>query len=148
MRFTSFISLGVSCALAGLAAGCSSGDDDSGDACHAPVIDGAPAFSSGTASVHGSGTLPAGLPDGYELELLLNSGMFSVGVLPNDLFANTDVCGRAFSFEITQVAAGTYHLDYELFDHHSSSLDAAYQGTSTNTFTVADGQTVEFTPSF
>lgn len=135
-----------------MAQACSSGDDDSAGngngKCTTPTITGSPFISSGTGTVHGSGMLPAGLPDGYELELLVSTSNSSIGVLPSDLFAPSNTCGREFKYTISQVDAGTYNLTYDLFAPNSTSTDPAYTGTSTNQFTVADGQNVEFDPTF
>jgi hypothetical protein len=133
--------------FATLATACSGGDDDD-NGCTTPNIDGSPFGSSGTASVHGSGTLPSGIPDGHQLELLVNAGTFSSGVLPENLFAPSYVCGRTFKFTIRDLEAGTYSLDYEIRAPNSTSTDAEFEGTSTNTFTVADGQDLEFSPTF
>jgi hypothetical protein len=134
-----------------LATGCSGDDDASNDgpkACTTPNIDGSPFGSTGTATVHGSGTLPPGVPDGHELELLVNAGTFSTGVLPENLFDASYVCGRNFKFTIRTVEAGTYSLDYEIYPPNSTSTDPEFQGTSTNQFTVTDGQDLEFTATF
>jgi hypothetical protein len=146
-------SLGVSKGLAfvlfvALATACSGGDDDDQKACTTPNIDGSPYGSSGTATVHGGGTLPSGLPDGHQLELLVSQGGFSAGVLPDNLFDLSYVCGRNFKFTIRNLEAGTYGLEYELFDPHSDSTDPEFQDTSSNRFTVTDGQDLEFTPTF
>ncbi len=135
-----------------LAPACSGGDDDSASngngKCTTPTINGSPFISGGTGSVHGSGMLPAGLPDGYQLELLVATPNSSIGILPADLLAPTNTCGQKFNYTITQVDAGTYSLQYNLYAPNSNSTDPAYMGTSTNQFTVADGQNVEFDPTF
>jgi hypothetical protein len=111
------------------------------------VITGSPVFTSGTGSVHGSGTLPASVPDGQQLQLLVQTPNLSEGVLPTNLLDETLSCG-SFTFTITQLDAGTYNLGYEIHDPKSQSTDATFTGTSTNTFVVADGQSVEFNPTF
>jgi hypothetical protein len=134
-----------------LASACSGGgdDDSAGNGkCSTPNISGSPFISSGTGTVHGSGMLPAGLPTGYQLELLVSTPTSSIGVLPANLFAQSNTCGRPFNYTISAVDAGTYNLTYNLFAPNSTSTDPAYMGTSTNQFTVADGQNVEFDPTF
>jgi hypothetical protein len=144
------LAFGVSALLAQACSG--GGDDDSASngngKCTTPTITGSPFVSSGTGSVHGTGTLPAGLPDGYQLELLVSTQNSSIGVLPADIFAQSNTCGRSFKYTITQVDAGTYNLTYNLYAPNSTSTDPAYMGSSTNQFTVSDGQTVEFDPTF
>jgi hypothetical protein len=134
-------------ALLGTACG-GGGDDAAAKKCTEPVVQGTPFDGSGTATVHGSGTLPSGLPDGYQLELLVNEGFASVGVLPPNVFDSPTVCGRSFKYTIQKLDAGTYRLDYDLFSPNSTSTDPDYTGTSTNEFTVADGQDVAFDPVF
>ena len=48
---------------------------------------------------------------------------------------------------VIQVDAGTYRLDYRV-SPHTTSTDGAVMGTSTNEFTVADGESIEFIPTF
>jgi hypothetical protein len=129
------------------ATACSS--SDSGE-CSAPVINGAPFFSSGTGSVHGSGTLPANIPSGKQLQLLVETSNSSLGVLPDNLFDEALTCGSgsSFTFTITHLDAGTYHLGYEVREPSSDSTDPTFMGSSTNTFVAADGQSVEFKPTF
>lgn len=135
------LALGV---LALVATACSGGDDDAADKCTTPVVEGSPFLSSGTGAVHGSGMLPSGLPNGYNLELMVNAGSFSSGVLPPNLFDQPKTCGRSFKYTLTALDAGTYRLDYNLYNPSSSSTDPDFTGTSTNQFTVADGEDVEF----
>ena len=142
-KLTTLLGVGL---IALSAVGCGAADAKE-DKCTTPVVDGSPFDSTGTATVHGSGTLPKGLPDGYQLELELNSGGFSVGVLPPNLLDSADTCGQAFSYTIHQVDAGTYRLDYRV-SPHTTSTDGAVMGTSTNEFTVADGESIEFIPTF
>ncbi len=126
------------------AAGC--GGNDDAPKCKEPDIEGSPFSFSGTATVHGSGTLPSGGNDGDELELLVNDGNGSYGVLGTDLLDVSYVCGRNFTFTISQMQAGTYRLDYEIYPPNADSPSA--MGTSTNSFTVTDGANVEFDPTF
>jgi hypothetical protein len=130
-------------------AGCSSSSDSStGGKCSAPVITGSPAFSSGTGSVHGSGTLPASVPSNQEIQLEVDTPNGGTGVLPTNLLDEPLTCGSAFTYTITNVEAGTYSLGYNIYDPKSQSGDATMMGDSTNTFTIADGQSVEFNPTF
>ena len=144
------IEKGLVVAFVALAAtACSSSDSDGGK-CSAPVVNGAPLFSSGTGSVHGSGTLPANIPNGQQLQLLVETSNSSLGVLPENLFDETLTCGSgsSFTFTITHLDAGTYHLGYDIYDPSSQSTDPKFTGSSTNTFVAADGQSVEFQPTF
>jgi hypothetical protein len=129
------------------ATACGDGSNDK-PACTEPNIDGSPFGSTGTATVHGTGTLPPGMPEGYQIELLLNTGNASIGVLPPNLFEPASVCGRSFSYTIENVEAGTYRLDFELRPPNSTATDPTASGTSTNDFTVTDGQDVEFDATF
>jgi len=144
------IAKGLVVAFVALAAtACGSSDSDSGK-CSAPVITGAPFFSSGTGSVHGSGQLPANIPNGQQLELVVQTSNVSVGVIPDNLFDETLTCGSgsSFKFTITHLDAGTYNLGYDIYAPSSQSTDPTFTGSSTNTFTVADGQSIEFNPTF
>ena len=152
--------LGLAMAL--LAVACA-GSDDSGDGsgggggngsggntpgkCSAPVINGSTFGMLGTATVHGSGTLPAGLPDGYRFELVLDDHGFTSGVAPATFNGSPDTCGQSFSYKIVAVEPGTYKLGYELYAHDSDP-DPKYRGRSSNEFTVADGANVAFDPKF
>jgi len=148
--------------MAFLAVACGgSGDDDSGSAngggsgsggntpgkCSAPVINGSTYGMLGTATVHGSGMLPAGLPDGYRLELVLDDHGSPFGVAHATFNGSPDTCGQSFSYKIVAVEPGTYKLGYELYAHDSDP-DPKYHGTSTNEFTLTDGANVAFNPTF
>jgi hypothetical protein len=130
------------------AAACSSSSDDG--KCGAPVITGAPLLSSGTGAVHGSGTLPATIASGQQLQLFVKTTNTTGSVLPENLFEETLTCGAgsSFTFTITHLDAGTYNLGYDIYARSSEDTDPSFTGTSTNTFVVADGQSVEFTPTF
>jgi hypothetical protein len=138
--------------LALLTQSCSSGDDDSGSnatqPCSTPVIDGSLPFLGGTGTLHGTGTLPAGSPDGYQLVLLVGSENAAVDVVPTDPYAHTPTCGRGFNYTITRVDVGSGTIVYNLYAPNSNSSNPDYAGTSTNQYTIADGQTVEFDPTF
>lgn len=147
--------------MALLAIACGGSGDSSGDGgsggngsggntpgkCSAPVIDGSTFGRLGTATVHGSGMLPAGLPDGYRFELTLDDHGFGSGVAPATFNGSPDTCGRSFSYKIIAVEPGTYKLGYELYAHDSNP-DPQYRGTSINEFTVTDGANVAFDPTF
>jgi hypothetical protein len=91
--------------------------------------------------------LPAGIPNGYELELGITEGGSSEGFFPQGFHEVPTVCGQAFTFEVTSLAAGTYGLAYEVYDPEDFAAPA-FSGKSTNQFTVTDGATVEFNPTF
>jgi hypothetical protein len=141
-----------------LAIACGGSDDDSGSGtggtsgntpggCSAPVINGSTFGMLGTATVHGQGMLPAGLPDGFRFELVLDNMGFTSGVAPAAFTGSPNTCKQSFSYKIVAVEPGTYKLGYELFAHDSNP-DPQYRGTSTNEFTVTDGANVEFDPIF
>src|SRR4051812_33158097 len=111
--------------LSALAAtACGSSDSDSGK-CSAPAITGGPLFSSGTGSVHGSGTLPANIPNGQQLQLLVQTPNVSVGILPDNLFDESLTCGAgsSFTFTISHLDAGTFNLGYDIYNPSSQSTD-------------------------
>ena len=124
-------------------------DDDGGSACTTPKLTGSPGtFFVGTATLKGSGMLPPGPPDGYELELLIGDGSSAEGVYPEGIFRIPTVCGSSFTYEVTELAAGTYVLTYEVYDPDSEDFTPAFTGTSKNSVTVAEGATVMFDPTF
>jgi hypothetical protein len=143
---------GVGSLLLGLAvAGCGGddGDDDGGGACSTPKLTGSPGvFFPGTATLRGSGMLLPGPTDGLELELMIGDGSIDEGVYPEGLFRIPTVCGSSFTYEITELAAGTYVLTYAVYDPNSDDLTPAFTATSKNSVTVADGATVTFDPTF
>jgi hypothetical protein len=137
--------------LALAAAGCGGdgADDEGGGACSTPKLTGSPGvFFPGTASLRGSGTLLPGPTDGLELELMIGDGSLDEGVYPDGLFRIPTVCGSSFTYEITELAAGTYVLTYEVYDPNSDDLTPSFTATSKNSVTVADGATVTFDPTF
>jgi hypothetical protein len=151
--------LGWAMALLAVACG-GSGDSGGGDGgsgngsggntpgrCSAPIVNGSTFGMLGTATVHGSGMLPAGLPDGYRFELTLDDHGSTFGVAPAAFNDSPDTCGQSFSYKIVAVEPGTYKLGYELYAHDSNP-DPQYRGTSTNEFTLADGANVAFNPTF
>ncbi len=123
---------------------------DGDEKCAPPVVDGNTAlsrFENATATVYGSGVLPAETRDGLVLWLSLNDGSSSSSVfLPTKTPSQT--CGRSFSFVIHELPAGTYRLAYELHDAPSGSIQPVLSGTSTNDFTLTNRDRVEFTPVF
>jgi hypothetical protein len=134
------------------AVGCGGGDDDDDDkggACSTPKVTGSPStFFDGTATIKGTGTLAAGPVDGDELDLLIDGASASEGIYPQGVFKIPTVCGSTFTYEITNVAAGTYTLTYEVYKPNSDDLDPAFTATSKSSVTVADGATVTFDPTF
>jgi hypothetical protein len=136
-------------ALAAVGCGGDDGDEGGGGACSTPKVTGSPgAFFPGTATLRGTGMLPPGPPDGYELELLIEDGSLGEGIYPEGVFRIPTVCGSSFTYEITELAAGTYVLTYQIYDPNSDDLTPSFSGTSTNSVTVADGATVTFDPVF
>jgi len=69
-RWFSFVPL-----VALSASGCGSSDDN----CQPPNLDGSVAGGQGTATLTGNGTLPDGISNGLELQLLLKQGGATVG---------------------------------------------------------------------
>jgi hypothetical protein len=133
--------------------GCGGSDDAADDggntACSTPRLTGSPGtFFPGTATLKGSGTLLPGPPDGHELELLIDDGSSAEGVYPDGLFRIPTVCGSNFTYEITELAAGTYMLTYEVYDPDSDDFTPTFTATSKNSVTVAEGATVTFDPTF
>jgi hypothetical protein len=126
---------------------CGSSEESPTD-CEAPAIEGTPFGDTGTSTLVGTGTLPEGIPNGLDLQLMLGSGTFSVGVLPDDLFAESHTCGRTVHYSISQISSGTYTLEFEIYDPASEELDPMFEGSATEAFTIADGQTLHFDATF
>jgi hypothetical protein len=135
--------------FAALSSGCSSGGSSN---CSEPVIDGTTNLFVGSATVHGTGTLPAGSPEGDALvlflELLLGTKMTSGAVVPPDPTRLPATCGRTFKYTVRDLAAGTYGFSYRLIHSGSSSTMPEATGSSTETFTIADGEDLEVDPTF
>lgn len=130
---------------AGLAsAGCSSDGSD----CERLVVEGTPFSFTGSAVVSGVGTLPLGVPDGFSLQLLLEQGAVSYGVLPENLFANDLTCGQSFDYTVMGLTAGTYTLGFEASAPGNDSLEPDYSGSATQAFTIADGQVLSLDVTF
>jgi hypothetical protein len=109
--------------------------------CSAPVLDGSPFGANGTATVTGQGTLPDGIADGLEVQVEVVQGPVSIGVLPENLFAENDrVCGKTFRYTIRKLEAGTYRMAFVVFDPNSDSTMPKYEGQGPSDFTVTDGQ--------
>jgi len=124
-------------------------DDADSDACTTPSLTGSPgAFFPGTATLRGSGTLLPGPPDGHELELMIDDGFSAEGIYPDGLSRIPTVCGSTFTYEITELAAGTYTLTYNVYDQNSDEFTPTFTANSTNSVTVADGAMVTFNPTF
>jgi hypothetical protein len=124
------------------------GSDGSGrgpGGCTPPVLDGSPFGANGTATLSGAGTLPDGIADGLELQVEVGQGAVSIGVLPENLFAENDrICGKSFSYTVRKLEAGTYRLQFVVFDPNddSNEIKAVFEGQAPADFTVADGQTL------
>jgi hypothetical protein len=132
--------------LSAAALGCGSSDDD--ESCSPPAIDGAPFSSMGTATLTGNGTLPARVPDKMNLQLLVDQGGFGLGVLRQNLFDPDYTCGRSFTYTIRQLEAGTFTLRFQARVPNSESVEAEYEGRATQSFTIAEGQTLSFDSVF
>jgi hypothetical protein len=133
--------LGLACSALTACSSSTDGGSGGNGACTAPVLSGSPFGSTGTASIKGTGTLPDGIPNGLELQLLLDQGNASVGVLPDDLFNSNDrVCGKTFQYDVHKFAAGTYTLTFEVTDPNSNDFTTLFAGTAPASFTVTDGQ--------
>jgi hypothetical protein len=145
-----WLARGMLIAIGWSAVACSgSGDDDDGNgACSTPKVTGSPSvFFDGTATLKGTGTLAPGPVDGDELELMIDGPSSSEGIFPDGLSIIPTVCGPTFSYEITQLAAGTYTLTYEIYDPNDYTAPK-FTATSRSSVTVADGATVTFDPTF
>ncbi len=146
--------LGVVCLTACGSGSGSAGNGDggatsSGHGCQPVNLDGSVFGSKGTATLTGMGTLPDGIPDGLELELLVRSGLASIGVLPdNFLEANDRICGKRFQYKVNKIEAGTYTLIFEVFDTSSTSSAPVFEGTAPSDFTVTDGQMLNLDTTF
>jgi hypothetical protein len=145
-----WLTRGIAISMLGFAAiGCGGGDDDDDDkggACSTPRVTGSP-FNTGTASAHGAGMLLAGPPDGFELELSVDDGTGADPFFPDGISRTPTVCGSAFTYEVTKLAAGTYKMTYDIYDPNDYTT-AKFTATSKNDFTVAEGASVEFSPTF
>lgn len=132
--------------------GCGGGDDGA-ESCSAPLVEGNTSLSgspasttTATATVYGSGRLPADARDGLQIWLNVVQG-----TMPYHVFTATTpilACGSGFSFRVHELPAGTYSLGYELYDASNGSIHPVLSGTSSNDFTLTDGATVEFAPTF
>jgi major membrane immunogen (membrane-anchored lipoprotein) len=122
-----------------LLTGCGS---SGGKGCEPLDLDGSPFGATGTATLTGAGTLPDGIPEGLELQLLVKQGRGSIGVLPDNLLANDRICGKNFHYTVKKLNAGTYTLTFDVFDPNSNTVMALFEGTAPGDFTVADGQTL------
>jgi hypothetical protein len=143
-----WLARGMVIALGWSAVGCGGDGDDDDGACSTPKVTGSPSvFFDGTATLKGTGTLPPGPADGDELELMIDGPDRSEGIFPDGLSRIPTVCGSTFSYEITQLAAGTYTLTYEIYDPNDYTAPK-FTGTSKSPVTVADGATVTFDPTF
>jgi hypothetical protein len=91
------------------------------------------------------GTLPGGIPDGLQLQVAVQQGNASLGVLPDNLFTENDrVCGKTFQYTVHELEAGTYRLQVLVFDPNDESTEIApeFEGEAPADFTIADGQTL------
>jgi len=138
--------------FAALLLGCGSTDTELADACEPPVIVGSPFSSAGTATLEGTGTLPRGIPDGSSISLLLSTDDGTgFGVLPDDILDPdnwTYTCGRSVEYTVRSIEAGTYRLEFDSWAPGSDAKEPEYVGLSTETFTIADGQTLRFDAAF
>jgi hypothetical protein len=122
--------------------------EDSGK-CAPPSLVGTLAGAMGTAQVSGKGTLPDGIPDGFQLQVLVSTETASTGSLPDNLLGENDlVCGKTFQYEVKGIEAGTYHLSIAAFDPASDSFDPAVEGDSPDMFTLVDGQKATLDTTF
>lgn len=111
--------------------------------CSAPEIVGNMFGGMGTATVTGTGTLPDGIANGLEVNILVSSGNASYGVVPDDLLATNDrVCGKTVRYTAKMLAAGTYRLAFDVVDPNSDSFQSLFEGEADSDFTIANGQTL------
>jgi hypothetical protein len=135
----SFLALLATAVLVMTGCSSSSGTSNASASCQPLSLDGSVFSGTGTATLTGNGTLPDGIADGLELQLLVQTGGVSIGVVPDALF-NDRVCGKTFHYVVKGIDAGTHTLTFEVFDTTSASLDPVLEGTSPSSFTIADGQ--------
>lgn len=121
---------------------------NSGQSCHPPNLDGSVFGGTGSATLIGAGTLPDGIPDGLELEVLVKTDIVSVGVLPDSFPGDDRICGKKFHYTVKKLAAGTYTLTFEVFDPNSTTVMSIFEGTAPSDFTIADGQTLALDTTF
>jgi hypothetical protein len=132
--------------LALVAIGCGSSEDD---ACSPPAIDGVPFTAMGSATLTGRGTLPARVPDGVDLQLMVVDDIgIGLGVLRANLLEPDLTCGKSFTYTVRQLEAGTYTLEFDARVPNSESVEPEYEGRATQSFTIADGQTLSFDSTF
>ena len=109
-------------------------------------VSGSPFSQTGSATIRGTGTLPAGLAPGNQLNMMIGSGGVQYGVLGENLFDITTICdSTTFDFEITKVEAGQWTLQIEVLDpdQPDDALATVYSAEGDVTITVADGETVK-----
>lgn len=117
--------------------------------CSTPEVVGNVFGAMGTATATGTGTLPDGIADGLEVGILVSSGNAAYGVLPDDIFATNDrVCGRTVKYTAKALSAGTYRLQFDVFDPNSDSKQTVYEGEADSDFSIADGQTLTVDATF
>jgi len=127
-------------------AGCGSSDDNNNGSCSAPSVKGtALGLDGGMGTVHGTGQLPDGIPNGKELLVMVDGGNNAGNIVAEGLTPTPLTCGKSFSFEAKKLPAGTYHIGYEVDDDNFNVL---FEGTSTNSFTITASENLEFNPTF
>jgi hypothetical protein len=135
--------------LSGCGSSSSGGPSSGGGSCSPPSLDGSVFGGTGTGTLTGNGTLPDGIADGLELEVLVKTGAASIGVLPDNLLTENDrICGKTFHYNVKKIEAGTHTLIFEVFDTSSASTDPVFEGTAPSDFTIADGQSLNVDTTF
>ena len=132
------------------------GDGASAD-CGADVQGTVFSYDEGTATLGGTITLPAGTADGLTINLMVSeeSGFGNYGVVPGflgGLFGGDSTgCltewktnGPTFTYEITDLNAGSYQLHLKLVDGETD----VYDQTSETTIVVADGDVLTHDETF
>jgi len=79
---------------------------------------------------------------------MVDADGFSLGVLRANLLEPDLTCGKSFTYTVRQLEPGTYTLLFDARVQNSESLDPEYEGRATQSFTIADGQTLSFDSTF
>jgi hypothetical protein len=150
--------LTLSLALTALACDAdSAGADDAAADCGADIQGSVYSFDEGTATLSGTVTLPPGTADGLTINLMVaeDNSLGNYGVIPSFLgnifggesdgcMADWETDGPTFTYQITLLNAGSYHLHLKLVDGETD----VYDQTAEATIVVADGDALTHDEAF